>query len=312
MLDPSRVLVTGASGFVGRAVVAAIPGARALDSRTLDLTDGQLVAAAIAEWRPEVVVHLAARVGGITANIALQADFLIDNLRIDANLMAALRRHPPRHFIPMLSTCMYPDRLDDALYPMDEALIEAGPPPPTNAAYAAAKRALWYGARALHAQYGVPYTALVPANLYGPGDHYGSDNSHFLAAAITRIEAARVAGAPAVSFMGTGRALRQYLLVTDLARLVANVASGPAYNATFNVAPEAIHSIAGLTHAVAGACGYEGAVVFTGVGPDGQHRKDVAMRRLNEAIPAWSAIETPLEEGLSQTVDWYRANVAAR
>lgn len=309
---PARVLVTGGSGFVGRAVAAELPGARVLDSRVLDLTNGPMVSDAIAEWKPEVVVHLAARVGGITANIALQADFLVDNLRIDANLMAALRVHRPRHFIPMLSTCMYPDRLDDALYPMDEAHIEAGPPPPTNAAYAAAKRALWYGARALHAQYSVPYTALVPANLFGPGDHFGSDNSHFLAAAITRIEAARRAGAPTVSFMGTGRALRQYLLVSDLARLVALVASGPAYNTTFNVAPEAIYSIAELTRAVALACGYTGEVQFTGVGPDGQYRKDVAMRRLNAAIPQWAAIETPLAQGLSHTVDWYRAHVAAR
>ncbi len=312
MHDGTGVLITGGSGFVGRAVARVLPRARALASRDLDLTDGAAVALRIAEWRPEVVLHLAARVGGITANIALQADFLIDNLRIDANLMAALRAHPPRHFIPMLSTCMYPDRLADSCYPLDETRVEEGPPPPTNAAYAAAKRALWYGARALYAQYGVRYTALIPANLYGPGDHYGSDNSHFLAAAITKIEAARRSGAPSVSFMGTGRALRQYLLVDDLARLVQEVVAGPAHNATFNVAPSACHTIADLTRAVADASAYSGEILFTGAGPDGQYRKDVTCERLRSAVPAWSRIETPLKEGIEQTLTWYRTHVAPR
>lgn len=90
--------------------------------------------------------------GGITANLAQPADFLIDNARIDGNVLAALREHQPAHFVPMLSTCMYPDRLQDDVYPMTEDQVEDCPPPPSNAAYAAAKRTLWRGAHALHAQ----------------------------------------------------------------------------------------------------------------------------------------------------------------
>jgi GDP-L-fucose synthase len=306
------MLITGGTGFLGRAVAARLPGARAVGVEEVDLTDGAAVAALIADRRPEVVIHLAARVGGITANISRQADFLVDNLRIDANVLAALRVHPPRHLIAMLSTCMYPDRLPDDRYPMTEDLLEAGPPPPTNAAYAAAKRALWHGTRALREQYGVPYTCIVPANLYGPGDHYGADDSHFLAAAVDRIERARHEGTPRVEFLGTGRPRRQYVYVDDVAGLVAHLVESGPLDDTVNVAPDGHESIRGLAEAVAGAAGYEGEIVFPGRGPDGQFRKDVTAARLRERVPAWADIETPLAEGLRRTVEWYRDHVEAR
>lgn len=306
------MLITGGSGFLGRAVARLLPDAVALSSADLDLTRGDDVAAMIARLRPRVVVHLAARVGGITANIERQADFLVDNLRIDANLMAALRDHRPDHLISMLSTCMYPDAVPERQYPMTEDLIEAGPPPPTNAAYAAAKRALWRATIALHDQYGVPYTALVPANLYGPGDHFGEGHSHFLAAAVHKVESARRNGEPRVSFFGTGRALRQYVFVEDVAALVAHLAATGPRNTTLNVAPRESHSIRALAEHVADAAGYGGEVHFTGTGPDGQYRKDVDSTRLRAMVPAWADLETPLDTGLERTMDWYRADVAAR
>jgi GDP-L-fucose synthase len=193
---------------------------------------------------------------------------------------------------------------------MSEDLLDAGPPPPSNAAYALSKRALWYGARALQEQYGVPYTALVPSNLYGPRDHFGSDASHFLAAAIDKIERARREGAPHVEFFGTGRALRQFILAEDLARLiVAVIARGPA-NETLNVACRDVLSIRELAEGVAAAAGYEGEVRFSGKGPDGQYRKDADPSRLGRAFPDWLRIETPFEEGVQRTLAWYREHVA--
>jgi GDP-L-fucose synthase len=305
------IVVTGGSGFLGRAVAAHLPDAVALSSKDLDLTDGRMVHEAFSDWRPEVVIHLAARVGGITANIAHQADFLVDNLRIDGNLLSALRTARPAHLISMLSTCMYPDRLPAGSYPMREDMLEDGPPPPTNASYAAAKRALWHGTRALHAQYSVPYSAVIPANLYGPGDHFGDDNSHFLAAAIHKIESARKASADSVDFMGTGVAERQYVLASDLAWLVAELALGEPLNETINVAPTGASSIRELALAVAAAAGYRGEVRFSGTGPDGQLRKDVSSARLRSLLPSWSANETSLSEGLDATIDWYREHVEA-
>lgn len=300
------MLITGGGGFVGQAVRRVLPDAAAPPSSELDLTDGTAVTEYVADMRPAIVVHLAARVGGITANMARQADFLIDNLRIDANLLAALRVHPPSHLVSMLSTCMYPDRLPDKSYPMSEDLIEHGPPPPTNAAYAAAKRSLWHGTLALHDQYGVPFTALVPANLYGPGDHFGEASSHFLAAAVHKVEQARLGGDPEVRFFGTGRAIRQYVLVDDLARLVsAVVEQGPA-NETLNVAPRHSASIKDLAGMVAAAAGYEGDLVFPGGGPDGQLLKDVDSARLRDRFPSWDEMETPLAEGIARTIADYR------
>lgn len=305
------ILITGGSGFLGQAIVARLSEAHAPTRSDLDLTDGRAVHQAIADWKPTVVIHLAARVGGIAANIAQQADFLVDNLRIDANLLAALRAATPSHLISILSTCMYPDALPEADYPLSEDQIEAGPPPPTNAAYAAAKRALWHGTRALYSQYGVPYTCLVPANLYGPFDHYGTDHSHFLAAAIHKIESARRRSDSSVEFFGTGQALRQYVFVEDVAWLVAHlVAQGPC-NATLNVAPTENRSIRELATAVAEAAGFDGRIEFSGDGPDGQHRKDVACDRLIDAVPQWPAVETSLASGLAHSLEWYRQHVEA-
>ena len=118
--------------------------------------------------------------------MAAPADFLIDNTHMAMNVLEAAKRIRPKHLLVTLSTCMYPDQLAEDDYPMDESLFDAGPPPPTNAPYALAKRALLVGTRALHEQYGVPFTALIPTNLYGPGDHFGEDGSHFLAAAIDK------------------------------------------------------------------------------------------------------------------------------
>ena len=306
------ILVTGGTGFLGRALAARMPDATYLGSADVDLCDGAAVEALIASHRPRVVVDLAARVGGITANLEQSADFLVDNLRMGANLLAALRAHPPEHLVVMLSTCIYPAEVADDQYPMSEDLLDAGPPPPSNAAYALSKRALWYGARALHEQYGVPYTALVPSNLYGPGDHYGSRESHFLAAAIDKIEAARRTQAPFVEFFGTGRAQRQFLLVDDLAQLLAHVVEIGPLNETLNVAPRDVLSIRQLAERVARAAGYEGEVRFSNEGPDGQIRKDADPRRLHERLPAWTSMETPFEAGVAHTLEWYRTHVEAR
>ncbi len=304
------IIITGATGFLGKAVADRVHGARGLSSEDLDLTNGAAVMEAFARWRPRVVIHLAARVGGITENIARQADFLIDNTRIDANLLAAIRESKPDHFIPLLSTCMYPDQVPDVAYPMTEGMIEDGAPPPTNAAYAAAKRTLMHGTRALHAQYGIPYSAIIPANLYGPGDHFGEGKSHFLAAAIHRIEAARISRDAQVTFMGTGKALRQYVFVDDVAQLIATLVQRDPLQTAVNVAPERNRSIKELAHLVADAVGFEGSIEFSDAGPDGQYRKDVSNQLLRQLVPEWEQIETHVEEGLAATIHWYRKHVA--
>lgn len=305
------LLITGGSGFLGSHVAGRIPGALALSSTDLDLTDGPAVIAALSDWKPEVVVHLAARVGGIIANTSQSADFVIDNMRIDGNILAALRVTRPRHVITLLSTCMYPNQLAPSQYPMTEDLVDAGPPPPWNAPYAAAKRALFYGTAALYEQYGIPFTSLIPANLYGPGDHFGRPGAHFLADAVDKIERSRRNRDPECEFFGTGVAMRQYVFAPDLAELIARIAESEPSNTAINVASQEHVSIRYLAEEIADVAGYEGRVVFTGVGPDGQYRKDVSPQKLLELVPAWAEMETDLREGLRQTIEWHRTHVPA-
>ncbi len=301
------VVITGGTGFLGRAVAERLPNALAIGSRDVDLTDRADVLARFSSWKPKIIIHLAGRVGGITANMAAPADFLIDNTHMAMNVLEAAKRIRPEHLLVTLSTCMYPNQLADDDYPMDESLFDAGPPPPTNAPYALAKRALLVGTRALHEQYGIPFTALIPTNLYGPGDHFGEEGSHFLAAAIDKVERARRANAEHVTFFGTGIARRQFAFADDVARLIEScVSSGPS-NETYNVASSDDYSIADIATCVARVAGFKGDVVFSGKGPDGQFRKDVSTRRLRNAFPAWAASETSLEDGIQKTLAWYRA-----
>jgi|TARA_B100000315_G_scaffold119351_2_gene109331 GDP-L-fucose synthase len=304
------IVVTGGSGFLGQSLAALLSDAVFLSSKDLDLTDRTRVLEFIGEVKPTTVVHLAARVGGINTNIAYPADFLVENATMDANLIGALSAFPPEHFIPVLSTCMYPDALPDSAYPMEEGQIEEGPPPPTNAAYAASKRLLMHGTMALSQQYSVGFTGLVPANLFGPGDHFGEERSHFLAAAMHRIEGARVEGLASVPFMGTGRAFRQYVYVRDVAHVVSRLIDLGPRNRMLNLAPVENRTIRELAELTADACGYGGAIDFTGEGPDGQLRKDVSIAALTDELPEWFDLETEFSVALAETLDWYRNNVA--
>ena len=304
------IIITGGSGFLGRHVAASIPEARAVSSQDLDLTDSSAVMSAFHDWRPDAVIHLAAKVGGILANTTQGADFLIDNLRIDGNVLAAVRSLQPEHLITMLSTCIYPNRLADDHYPMTEEMIELGEAPVWNAPYAAAKRALLHGTRALHSQYGVPYSGFVPANMYGPEDHFGEPGAHFLADAVDKIERARLEGADRVEFFGSGVAMRQVVYGPDMATLIKTVLERGPINAFVNVASRDQRSIRDLAHEVASAAGYEGEVRFRGDGPDGQLRKDVSPELLARLVPDWIGIETPLDQGLGETVAWYRTRTS--
>jgi GDP-L-fucose synthase len=303
------ILVTGGSGFVGRALRRVLPYAIFIGSKDADLTNEKEVDDIFLRYRPKVVVHLAAQVGGIMKNLARPADLLLTNSRIDANVLDTTRRHYAAHFIPIFSTCMYPDCMPESRYPMSEDDVMDGAPPKSNAAYAQGKRLLLAGTFALNQQYQIPFTGLIPTNLYGPGDHFNSKESHFLAAAIHKIASAKANNHTVTEFMGTGTALRQYLFVDDLAALIKIIVQSRPSNKIYNVGPRENLPIKELAQKVASLLEYEGRLNFSGKGPDGQKRKDVSVDRLLVDFPCWKNIETPLKIGFIETIRWYRRSV---
>jgi GDP-L-fucose synthase len=180
----------------------------------LDLTDGPAVARWFADQRPDVVVLAAAKVGGILANATYPADFLLDNLKIQQNVIESAWRHGTRRLLFLGSSCIYPKLADQ---PIREDALLGGPLEPTNEWYAIAKITGIQLCRALRQQYGFDAISLMPTNLYGPGDNYHPTNSHVLPGLIRRFQEARETGSEEVVCWGSGRPLREFLHVDDLA-----------------------------------------------------------------------------------------------
>lgn len=216
MTTPRRVLVTGGTGLLGtalRQVVADSPDSWFFAcSRDGDLRSSLETDLLFARVRPTHVVHLAARVGGLFANLADNPGFLIDNLRINTNVLDACRRHGVQKTVTCLSTCVFPR---DAPLPLGPEALHAGPPHASNEGYAHAKRAAEVLSRHLAAATGKPYVCVIPVNMYGPHDNFDPDTSHVIPALVRK-----ACEQPVLSVRGTGAPRRQFLFSRDAARLL--------------------------------------------------------------------------------------------
>ncbi len=304
-----RVLVTGGSGFLGRVLVERLrrggADVRAPRRAEHDLTDPAAVAAAFEASRPELVFHLAARVGGIGANLAAPADLYLDNLLMGTYVIDEARRRRTRRTVVVGTICSYP-RLTPV--PFREASLWDGYPEETNAPYGVAKKALLVQAQANRAQYGQQVVYLMPTNLYGPGDTFDPTVSHVIPALIRKCVEAVEAGADKVDVWGTGRATREFLYVDDAARglvLAAEQYDGPE---PVNLGADREVTIREVAELVAELTGFEGELVWDPAMPDGQPRRRVDASRAEELFGFRA--ETPFREGLAATVDWYRAHRA--
>lgn len=315
-LNPSeRIYVAGHRGMVGSAIVRTLRGqgvARGqLITRThaeLDLTDQQAVRAFFAAERPTQVYLAAARVGGILANNTYPADFIYDNLMMQANVIHAAHQHGVHKLLFLGSSCIYPKL---APQPMSEAALLTGVLEPTNEPYAIAKIAGIKLCESYNRQHGRDYRSVMPTNLYGPGDNYHPDNSHVIPALLRRFHEARLADAPEVLIWGTGTPRREFLYVDDMAAasvFVMNLAP-EVYGA--QVQPQLSHinvgfgsdvTIADLAHTVARVVGYRGRVAFDTSKPDGAPRKWMDSGRLNAL--GWTA-RVGLEDGLARAYQDY-------
>jgi GDP-L-fucose synthase len=305
----SRIYVAGHIGLVGSAICRRLrqEGFDNLvlrDLQDLDLRDQAATRRFFAEAQPEYVFLAAAKVGGILANATYPADFIYDNLAIEANVIDAAARAGVRKLLFLGSSCIYP-RL--APQPIREESLLTGPLEPTNEWYAIAKIAGIKLAQAYRAQYGLNAISLMPTNLYGPGDNFDLRSSHVLPALIRKTHEALRAGASEITVWGSGTPRREFLHVSDLADAAVFLMREYDSGEIINVGTGIDVTIRELAEMIVRAAGYTGNLVFDSSKPDGTPRKLLNVSRLTAL--GWKP-KVALAGGIAETWRWYLENVA--
>jgi GDP-L-fucose synthase len=299
-----RVLVTGGSGFLGGYVVDRLRAAGATVTaprrHECDLLDAAAIDRALTSHHPQMIVHVAATVGGIGANQREPGRFFYENIVMGVQLIEAARRHAVDKIVVAGTVCAYPKHTP---VPFHEADLWDGYPEETNAPYGIAKKSLLVQLQAYRQQYGMNGIFLIPVNLYGPRDTFDPSRSHVIPALVRKFVEAREANAPTVEVWGTGNASREFLYVEDCARGV--VLAAEHYNGAepVNIGAGAEITIRELATLIASLCGYGGRLTFNASLPDGQPRRSLDVTRA-EAEFGFRAT-TPLRDGLRRTIDWY-------
>lgn len=303
-----RVVITGGRGFFGSALKRHLEDAGATDVIALGSSDYDLmrqteVERMFDELAPDVLYNLAARVGGIGANMRAPADLYLSNLLIGTYVLEEARRRGIGKTILTGTICSYPKYTP---VPFHEDALWDGYPEETNAPYGVAKKALLVHAQANREQYGQTVIYLLPVNLYGPGDKFHPDVSHVIPALIKKCVDAAEAGADEVEVWGSGKATREFLYVEDAAE--AFVLAGERYEkgAPVNVGSGQEVSIKELAETIVELTGFEGSITWDPTKPDGQPRRRLDTSRALEEFGFRAT--TPLFDGLKATIEWYREN----
>ena len=308
--------MAGHRGMVGAAIVRALaaqgePNVLTRTHAELDLTDQAAVDAFFAAERPRQVYLAAAKVGGIHANDTYPAEFIYQNLMIEANVIHAAWRYGVERLLFLGSSCIYP-RL--AEQPMAESALLTGPLEPTNEPYAIAKITGIKLCESYNRQHGTDFRSVMPTNLYGPGDTFDLANSHVIPALLRKFHEAKEAGAAEVAVWGSGRPKREFLHVDDMAAACVHLMGLDTETYRAQTDPRCSHlnvgtgedvSIAELARTVGEVVGFEGTIRFDASKPDGTPRKLLDVSRLHAL--GWQA-RVGLREGLEQTYRWFLEN----
>jgi GDP-L-fucose synthase len=312
-LSSRRIVVTGGAGFLGTAVCRVlrsrgVPAERIIvpRRRDFDLTVEADVARLYAEARPDVVIHLAAEVGGIGANMAHPGRFFYANMAMGLHLVEHARRHGLEKFVHTGTVCAYPKHCP---VPFREDDIWNGYPEETNAPYGVAKKAIFVMLDGYRREYGLASAVALPVNLYGPGDNFDPASSHVIPALIRKCEEARVAGAEEVVCWGTGSATREFLYVDDAAEGIVRAAEVMEEPVPINLGGGSEIAIRDLVVKIAAACGFSGRIVWDASKPDGQPRRGLDISRARSLL-GWEPKQT-FDAGLAATVAWWRGHGAA-
>jgi GDP-L-fucose synthase len=306
-----RVVVTGGAGFLGSVVVEALRkrGCSSLfvpRSHEYDLRKEADIARMLAVARPDLVIHLAAVVGGIGANRENPGRFFYDNLIMGAQLIEGARQAGIAKFVAIGTVCSYPKF---APVPFREEDLWNGYPEETNAPYGLAKKMLLVQSQAYREQYGFNSIFLLPVNLYGPRDNFDPSSSHVIPALIRKCVEAAEAGAPEITVWGTGSATREFLYVEDAAEAIVLAAERYDSSEPVNLGTGSEISIKDLVTLIARQTGFTGRIVWDTSKPDGQPRRMLDTDRA--ATQFGFVAKTSFEEGLRKTIDWYRTSRSA-
>ena len=303
-----RVLLTGGGGFLGGALRRALDlrGAKEIftpRSAEYDLTERGEVERLFSDTNPDLVIHLAARVGGIGYNQARPADLYLSNLLMGTYVIEEARLAGVDKTVILGTICSYPKFTE---VPFREEALWDGYPEETNAPYGIAKKALLAHAQANHAQYGQPIIYLLPVNLYGPGDKFNPAVSHVIPALIKKFVDAVDAGQTTVEVWGTGTATREFLYVDDAVQGIVLATERYEEPEPVNLGSGSEISIKELAELIASLAGFTGELVWDRTRPDGQPRRSLDTSRARAAF-GFEA-KTSLEDGLRATIDWYRSH----
>lgn len=305
MNKDAKIFVAGHKGLVGSAIVRQLSrqgytNILELSRADLDLQSQSATDLFFQTQKPEYVFLAAARVGGIHANSTYPASFIYENIIVQTNVIQSAHRYGVKKLMFLGSSCIYP-RL--APQPIKEECLMTGPLEPTNEAYAMAKLSGIYMCQAYRRQYGADFIAVMPTNLFGPGDNFDLESSHVLPALLRKIFEAKQNGADEVTVWGSGTPRREFLYVDDLAEACTFLMNEYSDESIVNIGTGEDISVAELTHLISDIVGYEGNIVYDATQPDGMPVKRLDVSKINQL--GWCA-STSLPDGVRKTHDWFK------
>jgi GDP-L-fucose synthase len=301
------ILVAGGSGLVGSAIVRELNRIGAdvigISSKDVNLLDRNMTFDFVKALRPEIIIDAAARVGGIGGNNAFPVEFLTQNIQIQSNLMDAAHEARVSKFVFLGSSCIYPRICPQ---PIKEEYILTGELEKTNSAYAVAKIAGLELVKSYRKEYGYHWITAMPTNLYGPNDNFDLETSHVLPALIRKFVDGQKNNSSQVILWGTGKPLREFLHVDDLAKAILTCLDKYDSSEHINIGSGEEISINELANKISKAAGYKGEIVWDSTKPDGTPRKVLDITKVKSL--GWKPSIT-LDQGIASTVGWYQSNV---
>lgn len=313
MAEEKRILVTGGSGLVGNGIKAAWQKAKVdgeqffwCSSKDADLKDREQTKAMFEKFKPTHVIHLAAKVGGLYGNMKANLEFFRINMAINDNVLSLSHEFGVKKVVSCLSTCIFPDK---TTYPIDETMVQNGPPHSSNYGYSYAKRMIDVMNRGYNEQYGCNFTSVIPTNVFGAHDNFNLEESHVIPGLVAKLyDCTKQEPHTPFTVWGTGNARRQFIWSEDLGRLFLWVLRNydEPTPIILSVSGEEEISIDEAAKAVAKAYEFNGEWIYDKTRSDGQYKKTASNDKLRKLNPDFKF--TPFDEAIQETVNWFKAN----